>query len=129
MKAIALKILIALASVFAPIQSVMMAALVLIACDLVSGVLAAKRRGKKIASSGFQRTIVKLLVYEVAIALGFIAQHYLMLDAMPVANIVGSYVGLTELTSIYENINDMSGGQLLKVILERLNSKNNPPNL
>ncbi len=124
MKELLLKLVISLAAVFAPIQGVMISALTLILCDLITGIMAARKRGDKILSSGFQRTIVKLLVYEFAIALGYIAQHYLMLDTIPVANIVGSYVGLTELTSAYENINEISGGQLLKDIIAKLGSSN-----
>ncbi len=125
MRDMLIKLAITLASIFAPVKGIMISALVLILCDLVTGVWAAKKRGEHITSAGFQRTLVKLLVYEVAIALGFIAQHYLMNDLIPVCNIIGSYVGLTELTSAYENIDGIAGGGLLKKILENLNSKNN----
>lgn len=124
MKQILIKLLIATAAIFAPIQSVMLSALTLLLCDLVSGVWASKKRGEPISSSGFQRTIVKILVYEVAIALGFIAQHYLMQDAIPISSIIGSYIGMTELVSVYENINDISGGNLLKDIIDKLGSSN-----
>lgn len=122
-----IKILIAILAIFTPVKEVMISTLVLIAIDLISGIVAAKKRGESIKSSGFQRTLVKIVVYEIAIAIGFIAQHYLMGDVIPVCNIIGSYVGLTELTSIYENIDGIAGGQLLKTILSRLNSKNDNP--
>lgn len=124
MKPFLLKAALATVSIFAPVKSIMLASMVLILCDLFTGVWAARKRGERVTSAGFQRTIVKLVVYEAAIALGFIAQHYLMADAIPVCNIIGSYVGLTELTSAYENIDSISGGKLLKTILSRLNSKN-----
>lgn len=124
MKASLIKLAIVLASIFSPAQSVLLAALSLIMVDLITGVWASVKRGEKITSAGFQRTLVKLMVYEVAIALGFIAQHYLMGDAIPVMNMVGSYVGLTEMTSIYENLNTISGTELLKTVLEALRSKN-----
>ena len=122
MKQIALKLGIAVLAVFAPAQNIMLACMTLISCDLVSGVLAARKRKETITSSGFKRTLVKLVVYELAIALGFIAQHYLMGDVIPVINIIGSYVGLTELTSAYENINEIAGENLLKNVLDKLNS-------
>lgn len=127
MKESLLKLLIVIASIFLPVKSIMVSAMVLILCDLVTGVIAAKKRGEHITSAGFQRTLVKLVVYEFAIALGFIVQHFLMNDVLPICNIIGSYVGLTELTSVYENIDGIAGGELLKKILENLNSKNNPP--
>lgn len=117
----------AILTVFAPVKSVMISAMVLIMCDLVTGIMASRKRGEPVKSAGLQRTIVKLLVYESAIALGFIAQHYLMADAIPVCNILGSFVGLTELTSCFENLNELSGGQLLKQVLEKLGSANKEP--
>jgi hypothetical protein len=122
MKEIALKLGIAVLAVFAPAQSVMLSCMALILADLFTGVIASRKRKEPLTSSGFKRTLVKLVVYETAIALGFIAQHYLMADAIPVINIIGSYVGLTELTSAYENINEISGSNLLKNILDKLNS-------
>lgn len=124
MKQFLIKLYTAIAVIFAPVQSIMLSALALIAADLITGVMAARKRGEKIKSSGLRRTIVKILVYEIAIGLGFIAQHYLMMDVIPIANIIGSYVGLTELVSVYENIDKMSGGQLLKSIIDRLKSAN-----
>lgn len=128
MKTAAIKLIIVVLSIFAPVKGIMISAMVLILCDLVTGVMAAKKQGHPINSSGFQRTLVKLMVYETAIALGFIAQHYLMGDILPICNIIGSYVGLTELTSAYENINTISGGNLLKQVLQTLNSKNSELN-
>lgn len=65
-----------------------------------------------------------MLVYEVAIALGFIAQHYLMQDVLPICSIIGSYIGITELLSAYENINEIAGGDLLKDVIKKLGSEN-----
>lgn len=124
MKAWLIKLGLSTLALFAPVQSIMLSAMALIVFDLMSGIWAARKRGDEIKSAGLQRTIVKLLVYEVAIAIGFIAQHYLMGDSLPVCNIIGSYVGLTELTSCYENINEVAGGELLKQILDKLGSKN-----
>src|SRR5882672_11365777 len=99
MKSFLLKSGVTLLVIFAPIKGVMLSALTLILCDLITGIWASWKRGDKLTSAGFQRTIVKILVYEIALALGFIAQHYLMQDSIPITNIIGSYVGLTELVS------------------------------
>lgn len=107
-------------AVFAPIQGIVLAALFLIVCDLMTGVWAARKRGETITSLGLRRTIVKLLVYETAIVLGFVAQHFLMEDLIPLTNIIGTYIGLTELTSAYENLDSISGGGLLKAIITKL---------
>lgn len=124
MKETALKAAIAVLTVFAPAKDVMLAVLVLIIADLITGIWAASKRKEKITSAGLHRTLVKVVVYEAAIALGFIAQQYLLLDSVPVINIIGSYIGITQLTSAYENINEISGKELLKEIINKLKSKN-----
>ena len=123
LESFAFKLLLSVVAVFAPIQGMLGAALTLIMADLVTGVWAARKLGKPITSSGLKRTVVKLLVYEGVIALGWIGEHYLMSDMIPVAKIAAGYIGLTELTSAYENINNIAGNDLLKGILDKLNSK------
>lgn len=113
-------ILISLAAVFAPIQGVLGAAAALIVADLVLGLLAARKRKQKITSSGLRRTLGKLALYEVAIALAFLAEHYLTGGAIPLVKLVSGVVGLTEITSCLENINTLSGGSVFRSILARL---------
>lgn len=113
-----------IAAIFAPAKEMMLTALVLILVDLVTGVMASRKEGSKITSAGFRRTVSKLLVYESAIALAFLAQHYLMNDTIPAASIVSGFVGLTELTSCLENINILGGNDMLKSIIKKLGSAN-----
>lgn len=108
---------------FAPTRGMLIAAGALVFIDLITGVWASYKQGHAIQSSGLQRTIVKLVVYESAILLAFLAQTYLIPD-LPVTNIVSSFVGLTELKSCYENIDIISGENLLKRIIDRLSSAN-----
>lgn len=110
----------ALLAVFAPIQSVLLTVLALILADVITGVLAARARKEKIVSSGLRRSVVKLLVYEIAIMLGFVTESFLTGDLVPICKIISTYVGLTELKSIFENLNAISGGSLLKSIIEKL---------
>lgn len=119
-------IIVSLSAIFAPIQSVMVTMLVLILADLVTGIIAARKRGEAISSSSIRRTVSKILIYEVAIALGFIAQAYLIKDIIPVANLIGSVVGLVELKSVLENLNSISGQDLLKSVIDKLGSQNKP---
>ncbi len=114
----------ALLSVFAPIRSVLLTALTLVLADLILGILASHKRGEKITSAGLQRTIVKLVVYMAAIMLAFLTQTYLTGETVAVCKIVSSFVGLTELTSIVESLNELSGGSLLKALLDKFGSQN-----
>ena len=117
-------LLIALIAVFAPAKGMVVASMSLVFIDLGVGVWAAKKRQETITSNGLRRTIVKLLVYESALLLAFIAETYLVLDIFPLAKIVSSFIGVAEIKSIFENINDIGGGDLLKALVSKLNGPN-----
>jgi FtsH-binding integral membrane protein len=91
-------------AIFAPEKAAICTALVLILIDLVTGVWAAKKRGEAITSNGLKTTIYKIVFYELAICLGFLAQTYLTGTVLPVCNLITSVIGLTEMTSILENL-------------------------
>lgn len=119
-----LKILIiSILSLLAPVNPVLITALVLVIADFITGVISAKKRGELITSSGIKRTVIKLFVYEVAITLGFLAQTYMIGDMVPVQKLIASFVALTELTSIIENLNELSGGSLLAALISKLGAK------
>lgn len=112
-----------LLAVFAPLKPVLLAVFGMVLLDFITGVLASKKRGESITSSGFKRTVIKLFIFEVAIMSAFITELYLTGDLAPIQKIVTCFVGLTEMTSITENLNDLSGGSLLKALIEKLVSK------
>lgn len=113
-------------SIFAPIQAVLATTLVLIFVDLVTGVIAAKNRGEEITSAGFRRSISKLLVYEFALLVGYVAETY-MIGFLPLTKMISSLIALTETKSIFENLDSSAGGQLLKTLIDKLGSENAKP--
>jgi phage-related holin len=118
-----LKVLaLAILAVFAPAQAMILSSVALVVMDLITGVAAARKRSETITSAGLSRTVAKLLVYETAILLAFLTQTYLTGATIPVANIVAGFVGITELLSCMENLNDISGNNLLKALLEKLSN-------
>ena len=58
--------LLSIAAIFAPIQGLLGATAFMVISDLVTGVMAAKKRGEKITSSGLRRTDRKRLYIFVA---------------------------------------------------------------
>jgi predicted transcriptional regulator len=102
----------------------MVTALVLILADLATGVMAARKRKEKITSAGIRRTVSKILVYETAIALAFLAQTYMTGETVPVCNIVTGLIGMTEFLSVLENLNSISGKNLLKTMIDKVGSDN-----
>ncbi len=114
----------ALIAVFAPAKSIVLTSLALVVIDLITGIWAAKRRGEPITSQGLRRTLTKLAVYESALLLAFLAEQYLISDLLPVSKIVSSYIGVVELKSVLENVNDIGGNDLLKALINKLNGPN-----
>lgn len=108
----------------APAKAMLITTFVLIVADLVLGLLAARARKERITSAGLRRTVTKLFVYELAIILAFITEVYLIKGAIPLSSIVAGMVGMVELTSCLENLNAISGGELLKKVLKKLGSVN-----
>ena len=111
-------------AVLAPIKAVFITTALLVAADLVLGVIAARKRGEAITSAGFRRTVSKLLVYEAAVILGFLSEQYLTGASIPVSKIISAYIGLTEITSIIENLNFINGSSVFNGLLSKLGSQN-----
>lgn len=124
MKDFAINLFLSILAVFAPAKAMILSSFVLVTADLFTGIWASYKQGKPITSAGLQRTIAKLFVYEMAIMLAFIAETYLISNIMPVSKIVAGLVGITELKSCLENLNTISGQDLLKEAIAKLGSKN-----
>ncbi len=124
MKDFILKLISATMIALAPVQGMVITALVLIFMDLITGLMAAHKQKKKITSAGLRRTVSKVFVYEVAIVCAFLTQQHLTGDTVPVCNIVTGLIGMTEFLSILENLNTISGKKLLKTIIDKVGSDN-----
>lgn len=96
--------IISLLAIFAPEKAAILTALALIFVDLITGVWAAVKQKQPITSAGFKMTIYKVVFYELAICLGYLAQTYLTGTVLPVCSLITSVIGLTEMTSILENL-------------------------
>lgn len=114
--------LFALITVIAPLKPGLLAVMVLTLVDLILGVWAAYKRKERITSSGLKRTVVKTLVYQSTVILGFFAERYLIGDTLPVVKIITGYIGITELKSVLENIEEISGMKLLSSLINRLSA-------
>lgn len=111
-------------SVFAPIKGVIITVGVVIVVDLVTGVLAARKRGEKITSAGLRRSLSKALIYQTAVLTGFLMEKYLLVDLVPITKLVAGAIGAVESVSIFENLNTLSGNNLFTKLLEMLGSAN-----
>jgi phage-related holin len=115
-------LLASIALVFLPVKATLVTVMVLTVADLVSGIAAARKKRKRITSAGFKRTILKTTVYEAVVMLGFLTERYMTGDAVPVVKILAGFIGLTELKSVMENIEIISGMSIIKLLIKKLNT-------
>lgn len=103
-----------------PIHSAVISVLTLPLIDLLLGLIGAYRAKRPITSSGLKRTVGKLLMYETATVLAFIVEHYLIGQFIPVIHIVTGLIGITELKSCLEHLDELGGQPLFASILAKL---------
>ena len=105
-----------------PIHTLMLVVGALMILDLITGVWAAVKRGEPITSRRMGRTVGKMLVYQLAIISGYLIEYGLG-GLLPVSKLVGAAITLVEGTSVLENLNKLSGVNILKSVLDRLTSQ------
>ena len=69
MEKFVLSVLAGVAAIFAPIQALLLWTAIFVLCDLVTGVIAAKKRGELLTSSKLRKTVDKLVWYSLSITL------------------------------------------------------------
>ncbi len=116
--------MISLIAIFSPIQSALITVVVLIAIDMLTGILAARKKGEPVTSAGLRRTISKIFIYEVAVMIAFITEKYLAPDLLPIVKMASTMVAVVELKSVYENLNVLSGNELLRTLIDKIGSSN-----
>ena len=116
LKAIALSTV----AVFAPIEGLLATAFLLIILDLITGIMAARKKGIPITSSGLKRTVGKIFLYECVIAVGFLVRRYCTGDLLPLDHLVGCIVALTEGTSVLENMTVLTGNPIFATLLNKV---------
>lgn len=111
-------------AIFAPIYTLMFAAGFLIIGDLITGIMAAKKRGDVICSAAFRRTVSKIAVYQIVIMSAFLVETFMLGGALPISKIAASIIGITELMSIIENAEIVYGEPIFSKIKRILGSDN-----
>lgn len=94
-----------------PISNFIVLAIALTIADFFTGVWAAKKRGDKITSTGYRRSINKITLYCLSVMLAHAVEQVFFSEyaAIPVTYIVACFLCLTEFKSALENIGDITG--------------------
>lgn len=117
-------LLIASIAALAPIQAIIISVGILIVGDMVTGILAARKRGENITSAAMRRTVSKMFVYQLTVISGFLLEHYILGGVLPVAKIVAGVIGMVEFKSMLENVNKITGIDILSDLMKKIGSKN-----
>lgn len=107
-------------SVFAPAAPVLGTILALVVLDLITGLIVSHKAGITITSAGLKKSVLKLCVYLVAALSAFLVGQYLTGPLIPVLNIVSGLIGITELKSVLENLDMISGGSAMKSVISAI---------
>jgi len=124
MKEYLYKGLLVLAATMAPIKPLLLACGALIVADMVTGMMAARKRQEPINSADMRRSLSKMVVYQVAIISAFVLETYMLEGLLPVTKVVGGVIGMVEFKSILENVSTIAGQDIVKMVLDKLGSKN-----
>ena len=122
-------IFLAILTFFAPISTIIHGVLILIALDLITGVMAHFKKHnltfcfwraecwRPISSHGFGQTLSKTVTYMILIITGYIIDFLIISNTgLLVTKILAAAVGLRELKSLIENSEIILGGGIIKFI-------------
>lgn len=112
-------------AVFTPLKSMILALLFLVIVDTITGIAAAIITKKPLTSRKLSRTIAKTLVYITTVCVVFVANKFLLSSgdfSLPLDTLIASFIGLTELKSILENLHKIQKQPLLQYLIDKLAS-------
>ncbi len=108
-----------------PTYSAMFAIVVLVLVDWGTGIWAAKKRGEKITSWGWRRTInAKIVPYQIGILCSHLVDINIfagtLLEPIQLMKATAAFIAGAELKSIFENLGSISGLDFWSFLREKL---------
>lgn len=104
---------------FSPLHPLLLTVIILTSCDLFTGIIAAKKRGEKIHSRGLERTIIKCVLFCIAICLSHLMEIRFF-DWLPMTSIIAGYICVVEFKSNIENISEYTGIDIWKQLISKI---------
>lgn len=111
-------------SFFTPIAKLMFVVGILVTFDIITGVIAAKKRGEKITSKKLGASVTKTLLYFITIILAQLMQNnFLPSFDQSITKAVSGIFAIIEFKSNLENISSATGIDLLDKLKEYIETK------
>jgi hypothetical protein len=126
MSAWLIKVAAAVVLFLAPIQASVNVVFALVLVDMVFGLIVAHKRGERIKSSKLAHTPLKMFVYFASITAVYAADTHIGL-VMPVTKIVTGIIGATEVLSMLEKAEFLTGTQISHKVREILKPSKDQP--
>ena len=111
-------------TIVAPVQAAALAVFAIVIIDLITGVLAARKRKEEITSARIRDSVSKLFIYEIALLSALLLENYLLSGMVPAIKIVSAVIGVAEGKSVLENLDTLQGGNMFKNLIDKLRSSN-----
>jgi phage-related holin len=109
-----LKLMAFLAAVLSPVQDILIALMVFCGIDLITGVWKVIKTKTPFSSRKFAQSVGKIALYFMAVLTARICDIYF--DLPKIENIVIGLIVITEVTSIMENISEITGIPIIERI-------------
>lgn len=90
-----------------------------IACDTITGLVAATRNKEKIESKKLRDGVFKFIQYGIAVLVAHVIET-LFVPQFPAMKVISGFLAYIELKSMNENIEKSHGINVFKLILEKL---------
>jgi len=114
------KLLMVMLTYFTPVKGMVHAVIALFVIDWITGIWKSRILKRSITSYRLRKSVQKGSGYIIAIISAHILNESLLDGSLHLPQIVAGYIGLTELTSILENLSEITGKNLLREISIRV---------
>lgn len=114
-----------LLAIFVPVGKYALLASLFVLGDLVTGILAALKRGEPFSPKKLLDSLIKLLAYWVFILIASAIEQQFIKE-FPCIQMIILFVAYIELKSIDENAKDITGHSIFSSIIKLINPKRKP---
>lgn len=104
---------------FQPVYSVLLLVGFFVTMDTIAAMTAAMKNGEPITSRKFRAVFPKFIIYGVAVLVSHVIQRQFFLD-FPATKIIAGYIVYSELLSIDENIEKITGYSMFRFFIKML---------
>ena len=118
MKQYLMPMFVAAISIFTPVVPMLLTIGVLIIIDFLVGIYRAFKMGEQITSRKMGNTISKMFLYQLTIISLFLFETYILMNILPVTKIGAVLISITELKSIDESVEKMTGVGVWKKLVK-----------